>query len=107
MGCTKQYQLDALTSLAYNCGKGVVTGTNSLMNAISDNPLDEDTIRPIWENFYITSGGQQLQGLIARRIEECNMFFNKTFEVRAIPIIGQSGNITGTVTDNEGNGWLP
>ena len=107
MGCSLQHQFDALCSLAYNCGTGVVNGSNSLTNAISKNPLDEDTIRPIWEKFYITSGGVQLPGLVARRKEECNMFFGKPFEKRSIALINSSGGISGTVTDNNGDGWLP
>ncbi|MEG1311658.1 MAG: lysozyme, partial [Romboutsia sp.] len=107
LGCTKQYQFDALCSLAYNCGYGVVTGTNSLMAAIIQNPTNETKIRPIWEKFYVTSGGTQLPGLVARRKEECNMFFNKKFQIRSIAKINSSGNLSGTVIENNGNGWLP
>ena len=35
------------------------------------------------------------------------MFFNKEFEIRAIPLVNSSGGISGTVTDNNGDGWLP
>lgn len=107
LGCTKQYQFDALCSLAYNCGTGVVTGTNSLTSAIKKSPLDETTIRSAWEKFYITAGGVQLPGLVARRKEECNMFFNKPHQVRAIGLINTNGVVSGTVTDNNGDGWLP
>ena len=107
LGCDKQYQFDALCSLAYNCGNGVVTGYNNLMEAISNDPTNESVIRPIWEKFYITSNGQQLAGLVARRKQECNMFFNQEFEVRPIGIVNSSGSISGTVTENNGDGWLP
>ena len=107
LGCTKQYQFDALCSLAYNCGNGVVTGSNKLMSAIAQNPTNESKIRPIWESFYVTSKGTKLPGLVARRKEECNMFFNKKFQVRSICKINSSGKISGTVTENNGNGWLP
>lgn len=103
LGCNNQGQFDALLSLAYNSGNGSVTGSNSLTNAIAKNPEDESTIRPIWENFKVTSNGIPLNGLKLRRIQECNMYFNKDVEMRPIEII----NGRGTVTENNGNGWLP
>ncbi|MGL5718739.1 MAG: glycoside hydrolase family protein [Paraclostridium sp.] len=107
LGITKQYQFDALVSLAYNCGYGVITGSNSLTNAIKANPLDEATIRPIWEKFYVTSNGTLLNGLVARRKQECNMFFNRPYEVRKITLINSDGSYNGYVTSNNGDGWLP
>lgn len=104
LGCNNQGQFDALLSLAFNSGNGSITGSNSLTNAIKLNPNDESTIRPIWENFKITSGGQVLQGLKLRRIQECNMYFGKEVEIRKISIV--SGG-SGYVTENNGDGWLP
>ena len=48
-----------------------------------------------------------LNGLKALRREQCNMFFGKDFEIRPIGKINTSGKISGTVTENGGNGWLP
>jgi len=107
LGITKQYQFDALVSVAYNCGVGVILNNNSLTNGIRDHKDNESILRPIWENFYTTSNGTQLSGLVKRRKQECNMFFNKEFEIRAIPLVTSSGGISGTVTDNNGDGWLP
>ena len=107
LGCTNQHQFDALCSLAYNCGPGVVTGSNSLTNAIKKNPLAEVSIRSVWEKFYITSGGVTLTGLKNRRKQECDLFFGKKVEMRPIGIANTAGKITGTVTENNGNGWLP
>ena len=107
IGVTKQHQFDALCSLAYNSGVGSVTGDNSLMNAIRKNINDEATIRPLWESFKTSSNGIQLNGLKALRREQCNMFFGKDFEIRPIGKITTSGTISGTVTENGGNGWLP
>ncbi|MEG1410952.1 MAG: phage tail spike protein [Terrisporobacter sp.] len=104
LGCTTQYQFDALCSLAYNCGTGVVTRSNRLTNAIAKDPTNESYIRKIWEDFYVTSSGNYLPGLAARRREECNMFFNRPFEVRTISKIPYS---LGVVKENNGNGWLP
>lgn len=107
LGVTKQHQFDALVSVAYNCGVGVILNNNSLTYGIRDHKDNEDILRPIWENFYTTSNGTQLSGLVKRRKQECNMFFNKEFEIRPIPLVNSSGGISGTVTDNNGDGWLP
>lgn len=107
LGITNQNQFDALVSVAYNCGNGAITGSNSLTNIIAQDPTNENEIRPIWESFKITSNGITLPGLIARRKQECNMYFGKEYEVRAISLINSSGNISGTVTENNGDGWLP
>ena len=106
-GCTKQHQFDALLSLAYNSGVGSVTGDNTLTRALSNGITDEATIRPIWEKFKITSNGIELEGLKALRREQCNMFFGKEFEIRPISLINSSGNISGVMTENNGDGWLP
>ena len=107
LGCNNQSQFDALLSVAYNSGIGSITGSNSLTQAIAKNPNDESTIRPIWESFKTTSNGIHLEGLRLRRIQECNMYFGKEVEMRTIGIVGTSGNVTGTMTENNGNGWLP
>lgn len=96
-----------MCSLAYNCGTGVVTGSNSLTNAIKSDPNNESVIRKVWEEFYITAGGQVLNGLIARRKQECNLYFGKDVVMRSIGLINTSGSVSGTVTENGGNGWLP
>lgn len=107
IGITTQGQFDALVSLAYNCGTGAVTGDNTLMIAIAKNPNDEATIRPIWESFRVTSNGIPQAGLVTRRKNECNMFFGQDVEVRDIAIITGTGQYSGVVTENNGDGWLP
>lgn len=107
LGCTNQNQFDALCSVAYNCGIGAVTGTNTLTTAIKKNPNDEEYIRPIWEKFKVTAGGVKLAGLVTRRKNECNMFFGKSVEVRSIGTINANGSYGATIKDNNGNGWLP
>ncbi|MGM9834341.1 MAG: peptidoglycan DD-metalloendopeptidase family protein [Bacilli bacterium] len=104
LGIDSQGQFDALCSLAYNSGTGTITGSNRLMDAIAKNPKDESTIRSIWESFKIKDRkGNTLNGLIWRRKQECNMYFGKNVEIRAISKVG----VGGTVTENNGNGWLP
>lgn len=107
MGCNSQQQFDALIDLAFNAGTGVITGSNSLTEAIKRNPLDEGYIRPIWEKFYTSSSGIPLPGLVLRRKAEADIFFGKGYEMRPIALINSSGNISGTMTENNGDGWLP
>lgn len=107
LGCNTQSQFDALLSVAYNSGNGSITGSNSLTNAIAQNPNDESVIRPVWENFKVTSNGILLPGLVARRKQECNLYFGQDAEIRPIGLINTSGGISGTVTENNGDGWLP
>ena len=107
IGITNQNQFDALVSLAYNSGVGSVTGDNSLMRAIANDPTNESVIRPIWESFKITSGGQVLEGLKTLRKNQCNMFFGQEYEIRPISIITGTGEYSGYVTENNGDGWLP
>ena len=104
LGITNQGQFDALCSLAYNSGTGTITGSNRLMDTIAKNPTDESAIRSVWESFKIKDRkGNTLKGLIWRRKQECNMYFGKNVEIRAISKVG----VGGTVTENNGNGWLP
>lgn len=102
LGVTQQYEFDALLSLAYNCGYGVVTGDNSLTRAIKAG--EESTIRSTWEKFYITSDGVELEGLKLRRKAEASIFLDNNYEMRDIPTLDSSGSINGTVS---GDGWLP
>ena len=104
LGIDSQGQFDALCSLAYNSGTGTITGSNRLMDAIAKNPNDENAIRSVWESFKTKDRkGNTLKGLIWRRKQECNMYFGKDVEIRPISKIG----VGGTVTENNGNGWLP
>lgn len=107
LGVTKQCQFDALLSVAYNCGYGAITGENTLTNVIANNINNEQAVREVWESFRITSNGVPLEGLKARRKEECNMFFGKEFEIRPILKMNASGGYDGYVTENNGDGWLP
>lgn len=107
LGILSQCQFDALCSLAYNSGVGSITLDNDLTRAIKLDPTNESVIRPIWENFKVSSNGEQLSGLVARRKQECNMFFNKEFEIRKISIIDSNGGYNGYISDNNGDGWLP
>lgn len=104
-GVTKQYQFDALLSLAYNAGTGVVTGDNELTRALANNINDKDNIKSIWENFRIRDhNGNVLNGLITLRKEQAKMFFGEEFEIRKIIYVPTYDQY---VTENNGDGWLP
>jgi len=104
-GVTKQYQFDALCSLAYNAGVGVVTGDNELTRAISNNINDKETIQSVWRDFRIRDHNGTVQpGLQTLRKEQSKMFFNEEFEIRKIIYVPTYDQY---VTENDGNGWLP
>lgn len=108
IGITLQHQFDALVSLAYNTGFGFIyTQSDSMYQALRMYKDNESKLREVWESYKTTSNGISLNGLKALRKEQCNMFFGKDYEVRAIPKVNTSGGISGTVTENGGNGWLP
>lgn len=105
LGVKNQNEFDALVSLAFNCGNGVVTGSNSLTDAILTG--DPNNIRNVWEQFYITSNGEVSNGLIARRKAECDVFLLGLYEFRPIPLLDANGDIIGVIEENRGDGWLP
>lgn len=104
-GVTKQYQFDALLSLGYNAGTGVVTGDNELTRAIANDINDKEGIKSVWENFRIRDhNGTVLEGLKTLRREQAKMFFGEEFEIRKIIYVPTYDQY---VTENDGNGWLP
>ena len=108
VGITLQHQFDALVSLAYNTGFGFIyTQSDSMYQALRLYKDNESKLREVWESYKTTSNGVSLNGLKALRKEQCNMFFGKDYEIRTIPKVNTSGGISGTVTENGGNGWLP
>lgn len=107
LGCNKQQQFDALVDLAYNSGTGSITSSNSLMDIIAKNPNDRNAIEPVWRVFKINAGTSTEAGLRLRRQAEINIYFDGNYEMREIAKLDSSGRIVGTVTENNGNGWLP
>lgn len=64
-----QNQFDALVCFCWNCGS-----SNTLFSKVNTKASD---LRTWWETHYITGGGKTLNGLIARRKKEANLFFTK------------------------------
>lgn len=73
-----QSQFDALTSLCYNTGGGNPIIANSPLVKYLKGTLTESQARAEYAEYYITSGGQILQGLINRRNAEAELFFSET-----------------------------
>jgi lysozyme len=67
--CVNQNQFDALISHTYNTG-----GSDTLFGLINKDAT-EQKIRSWWERTYITSRGVRLRGLVRRRKEEADMYF--------------------------------
>lgn len=102
----KQQHFDAFVSLAMNGGMGAVI-TSPMYKKYLVNQNDT-TIYDSWLTWYVRGeNGVVLQGLVTRRKQEAEMFKNGVYEYKPITVYGMSGNATGTVTENNGNGYIP
>ena len=102
----KQNHLDAFVSLCYNCGIGGVTSSPMFAKYIANQ--NDTTASSGWESWYINDNfGNELEGLKLRRQAEKNIFDNGVYEYRPIPIVNSNAEIVGTVTANNGNGYIP
>ena len=73
----KLQELDAFTSLAYNCGVYGATSSPMMTAYINNQPVTQD----MWNSYYISdASGTVLDGLINRRNSEYNIFANNTFD---------------------------
>lgn len=105
-------QFDAMCSLAYNRGvNGFLNDETSPFQLIKQNPASLEAIRARWIEYAVTSSGQVLQGLVARRKAEAEIYCFGEYETRSIGIYTDNGSgvgvLSGTVTDNNGNGYIP
>lgn len=107
MATVKQNHFDAFLSLAYNGGNGAVYDSPMYAKWVV-NPKD-NTITNSWATYYIRDEkGNILQGLIDRRAKERDIFDNNNYTFRPIGIVVDNvGSIGGTVTENNGNGFIP
>ena len=73
----KLQELDAFTSLAYNCGINGATSSTMMDAYINNQPVTQN----MWNTYYISdASGTVLEGLINRRNSEYNIFANNTFD---------------------------
>lgn len=91
---------DAFLSLCYNCGLGGVTSSPMYQKFIKN--MNDPSVTDGWESWYISDGVNELEGLKLRRKAEKNIFNSGKYEYRSIIIVGG-----GTVTDNNGHGYIP
>ena len=103
---------DAMCSLAYNRGvNGFLNDSTSPYLVIIKDPYDYDAIRTAWEKYAITSNGTVLNGLVKRRQAESDVYCLGEYETRSIGIYKDNGSgvgvLSGTVTSNDGNGFIP
>jgi lysozyme len=68
----EQYQIDAITSLAYNIGMGGFR-SSSVLASIKANPADFNTITANFQK-WSKAGGQTLSGLLRRRNAEAKLY---------------------------------
>lgn len=70
-----EYQMDALVSMAYNCGVGALRKSTllKLVNANPNDPHIRDAFM-MWNK----AGGKVLAGLVKRREAEANLYFRVT-----------------------------
>ena len=70
---------------------------------------DDPTIYDSWLNWYVTGEGLGvvLPGLVARRKQEAQIFKDGIYEYRTISVYNSRGVIDGTVTENNGHGYIP
>lgn len=105
MATVKQNHFDAFLSLAYNGGNGAVYNSPMYEKWIVNR--DDTTITNSWSTYYIRdNNGNILQGLIDRRSKEIAIFDDNNYTFKPIGIV-TNGVITGTVTENNGNGFIP
>ena len=94
-----KYMFDAMVSTAWNVGVGgFLTYDTSPYQLIKVNPFDS-RIEEVWKRFAITGHGVVMEGLIARRKAEANIYFNGKYEMREIAITS-GGKV-------EGDGFIP
>ena len=73
----KLQELDAFTSLAYNCGIYGATSSTMMEAYINNQPVTQN----MWNSYYISdASGTVLEGLINRRNSEYNIFANNVFD---------------------------
>jgi GH24 family phage-related lysozyme (muramidase) len=103
----KQHHFDAFVSLAMNAGIGGCQNSPMYSKYIANQ--NDTSIYNDWLSYAKTSQatGEVLQGLVDRRKAEADIFRDGVYAYRTITMYGMGGNVSGTVTDNNGNGYIP
>ena len=96
----KQHQIDAMASIAMNCGSPTLVKQECFLKMLV-NP-DDPKIPELIKTTKAPWAGHK-----ARRKLEAKIYATGEYEFKAISIMDGPGKYSGTVTDNDGNGWLP
>ena len=97
----RQCEVEAFADLCYNGGLGAVTSSPMFQKYLNNESLSNCIVG--WDSWYITDGaGTVYPGLITRRQQEVQMFLNGVYPEETIAILGG-----GTMTDNNGKGYIP
>ena len=97
----RQCEVEAFADLCYNGGLGAVTSSPMFEKYLNNDSLNNCIAG--WKDWYISDGnGTVYPGLITRRQQEVQMFLNAVYPQETISILGG-----GTVTDNNGKGYIP
>lgn len=106
MATVRQNHFDAFLSLAFNGGLGAVTSSPMYAKWIINK--DDSTVIDQWYTWYIRdNNGTVQEGLRDRRQKEVEIFLNNNYIFKPIGLVDDNGSISGTVTDNNGNGFIP
>ena len=97
-------EFDAFVSYVYNCGTGIRNDDIYQLYISGGNKQD---IYNAWLTSRVTSGGVPSEGLRKRRQAEANIFLKESYEFRDIIKLNANGSTVGTVTGNDGNGYIP
>lgn len=98
MNNMKQHHFDAFVSFYYNTGS--LSSKTIFTKYINGDNLE--SIAEVWKTTNIMAGTQFEEGLRNRRQAEVNIFLNGEYYYKDIPNLNG-----GTVTDNDGKGFIP
>lgn len=94
----KQNEFDAFVSFYYNTGR--LTDKQIFTKYINGD--SKESIAETWKTTVIMAGSQFEEGLRNRRKAEANVFLNGDYNYKPIPNLNG-----GTITDNNGMGYIP
>lgn len=100
MSTVKQQEFDAFVSLAYNSGVSGMANTQIFIDYC--NNVSRETIYTKWLTTLIMEGSAYEEGLRDRRLREATVFRDGVYNLKSIGIVGG-----GTVTGNDGKGYIP
>lgn len=98
MNKMKQNEFDAFVSFYYNTGS--LTSKTIFTKYINGD--SKESIAEVWKTTVIMPGTQFEEGLRNRRKAEANVFLNADYNYKPIPNLNG-----GTITDNDGKGYIP